>query len=101
MLGTQMKSQKISAEANTVPLRKCEHCNSLYAFHKSTSRYLKLTYCGMLCEIASLGFSIEAAISMTRTVKLVAVTTEEKAEERILPFALSQNTKGDAAVGVV
>ena len=43
-------------------LRTCQRCHVAYDFRRSTSRYLKLTYCGMLCEQGALGFTIEALL---------------------------------------
>lgn len=43
-------------------LRTCQRCHVGYDFRRSTSRWLKLTYCGTLCEQGALGFTIEALL---------------------------------------
>lgn len=40
-------------------LRLCEHCGTPYDWRRSASRSLKMTYCGVICEKADLGFTIE------------------------------------------
>lgn len=40
-------------------LRLCEHCGTPYDWRRSASRSLKMTYCGVICERADLGFTIE------------------------------------------
>lgn len=40
-------------------IRRCSGCGQLYDWRKSTSRYLKLTFCGFWCERKSNGFLIE------------------------------------------
>lgn len=40
-------------------LRLCEHCGTPYDWRRSASRSLKMTYCGVICEKADLGFTME------------------------------------------
>lgn len=40
-------------------VRVCTRCGSGYEWRKSTSG-LKMTYCGVFCEIGDLGFCLEA-----------------------------------------
>ena len=40
----------------------CQRCHVGYDFRRSTSRWLKPTYCGTLCEQGALGFTIEALL---------------------------------------
>ena len=42
----------------------CERCGIRYDWRKSTSRSLKMTYCGALCEQGALGFTIEAFLRL-------------------------------------
>ena len=55
-------------------LSKCGRCGVGYHPHKSTSA-LRLTYCGLLCEIGALGFSLTAleSIEFVRTPRREAV----------------------------
>jgi hypothetical protein len=43
------------------PLRQCQRCHTPYQWERSQSA-LRLTYCGVLCEQADLGFSIDGLI---------------------------------------
>lgn len=43
-------------------MRVCQHCNGRYDWRRSPSSYLKMTYCGSLCEKADLGFTIEGLL---------------------------------------
>jgi hypothetical protein len=43
----------------TDAIRICNHCGHRYDWRRSPSSSLKMTYCGSLCERASLGFTIE------------------------------------------
>lgn len=45
-------------------IRSCEHCGIRYDWRRSTSTSLRMTYCGLLCEQASLGFTIESVLRM-------------------------------------
>jgi hypothetical protein len=47
-------------------IRDCEHCGIRYDWRRSPSSYLKMTYCGSLCENAALGFTLEALLRMQR-----------------------------------
>lgn len=40
-------------------LRICEHCGTPYDWRRSASHSLKMTYCGVICEKADLGFTID------------------------------------------
>ncbi len=42
-------------------IRACSHCGAAYHWQRSQSA-LRLTYCGILCEQADLGFSIDGLI---------------------------------------
>ncbi len=44
-------------------IKRCTRCGVPYDWRRSTSRSLKMTYCGSLCERADLGFTIEALIA--------------------------------------
>ncbi len=54
-------------------LRTCQRCHVAYDFRRSTSRWLKLTYCGTLCEQGALGFTIEALLENVVTVAPVEI----------------------------
>ncbi len=43
-------------------MRICQHCRTPYDWRRSPSAYLKMTYCGSLCERADLGFTIETLL---------------------------------------
>lgn len=43
------------------PLRECQRCHTQYQWERSQSA-LRLTYCGVLCEQADLGYSIDGLI---------------------------------------
>jgi len=45
------------------PIRTCARCGLTYDWRRSPSSYLKMTYCGSLCERADLGFTIDAALN--------------------------------------
>lgn len=45
-------------------MRICAHCAGSYDWRKSTSQSLKMTYCGVLCETAGLGFTIEGLLGL-------------------------------------
>ena len=60
---------------------KCERCLQSYDHTKSSSS-LKLTYCGMSCEIGGLGFSLEALekgifIRRFRVQDVLSITDED------------------------
>jgi len=59
-------------------LRWCLHCGLPYDWHRSTSRWLRLTYCGTLCERADLGFTIDDLLAAERN-PLVAYAIREAA----------------------
>ena len=44
-------------------IKLCTRCGVPYYWRRSTSRSLKMTYCGSLCERADLGFTIEGLIT--------------------------------------
>ena len=44
-------------------IRTCRRCNANYDWRRSASAWLKMTYCGSLCERAELGFTIEALLA--------------------------------------
>lgn len=46
-------------------LNSCQHCGNVYLWRKSTSRYLKMTYCSQLCEAAE-GMTIEDLCTASR-----------------------------------
>jgi hypothetical protein len=58
--------------AHTQHMRTCERCGIRYDWRKSPSTSLKMTYCGSLCEMGALGFTIEAMLRGT-VAKLPAV----------------------------
>lgn len=43
-------------------MRTCQRCGAPYDWRRSASAYLKMTYCGSLCEKADLGFTIETLL---------------------------------------
>ena len=47
-------------------IRTCAHCGARYDWRRSASAWLKMTYCGSLCESADLGFTIDALFQVER-----------------------------------
>lgn len=45
-------------------LRTCKRCGLAYDWRRSASSSLKMTYCGSLCEMGDLGFTLEAMLQM-------------------------------------
>jgi len=43
-------------------IRTCGHCGLPYDWRRSTSSYLKMTYCGSMCEKVEMGFTIEGLL---------------------------------------
>lgn len=50
-------------------IRTCSHCNANYDWRRSASAWLKMTYCGALCERAGLGFTIESLLADRQVVR--------------------------------
>lgn len=46
------------------PMRSCARCHAAYDWRRSSSRSLKMTYCGSLCETSDLGATIEAFLQL-------------------------------------
>lgn len=66
----QMKATVVSESTKgPVPssIRVCANCGGRYDWRKSTSQSLKMTYCGVLCEIAGLGFTIEGLLGLAHS----------------------------------
>src|SRR5438445_2392180 len=61
--GDDMDTNTTGLRSNQNPIRHCVHCGRTYDWRRSASASLKMTYCGSLCEAASLGFTIEGLIS--------------------------------------
>jgi len=69
-------NQKVKPAISKIPLTvlddegealsECDNCGLQYRSSKSTSS-LRLTYCGFLCEIGDLGFSIDGLEQMEIT----------------------------------
>ncbi len=53
---------------DTSNIRICKHCGIRYDWRRSPSSSLKMTYCGSLCERASLGFTLDAILRMQRSI---------------------------------
>ena len=70
----------------TQNIRTCTRCGIKYDWRRSASSSLKMTYCNSLCEMADLGFTIEALLrtEFTRpsqpTVTVVDVDWDEVGE---------------------
>jgi hypothetical protein len=47
-------------------LQLCQHCGTRYEWKKSSSRWLRLTYCTWTCEKAGEGFLIEQLFEVER-----------------------------------
>lgn len=50
------------AKSIATNIRTCGHCELPYDWRRSTSSYLKMTYCGSMCEKVDLGFTIEGLL---------------------------------------
>lgn len=60
----------MNATAIATPnIRCCARCGIKYDWRRSASSSLKMTYCNSLCEIADLGFTIEAFLRTEFTVE--------------------------------
>lgn len=57
-------------------VRICTRCGSGYEWRKSTSG-LKMTYCGVFCEIGELGFCLEALERGTPSIIALAAKVAE------------------------
>ncbi|OAI41097.1 hypothetical protein AYO38_04560 [bacterium SCGC AG-212-C10] len=44
-------------------IRTCQKCETPYDWRRSPSGFLKMTYCGSLCEKGDLGFTIETLLA--------------------------------------
>jgi hypothetical protein len=53
---------KTAASAHD-PIRTCAHCGLRYAWRRSPTSSLKMTFCSSLCERAGLGFANGALLS--------------------------------------
>lgn len=49
------------------PIYVCIRCNVPYDWKKSSSMWLKMTYCGFMCEKADLGFTIDDLLRRRKT----------------------------------
>lgn len=47
-------------------MKECQNCGLRYDWRRSPSSYLKMTYCGSICEKRHLGFTIDAALHITK-----------------------------------
>lgn len=61
-------------------LKRCQRCGGKYEWKKSNSA-LKMTYCGLSCEIGGLGWSLEALEK-----GIIVARTEEASVEDISPL---------------
>ena len=52
-------------------IKECAHCGLRYDWRRSPSSWLKMTYCGSLCEKAGLGFTIETLLHAERAPRVV------------------------------
>ena len=52
--------------ADPLVMRNCARCAVPYDWRRSTSRSLRMTYCGSLCEASDLGATIEAMLNVER-----------------------------------
>lgn len=55
----------MDGSASSNHMRQCERCGMRYDWRKSTSKHLKMTFCGLLCERGALGFTLESMLSGT------------------------------------
>lgn len=53
-------------------IKTCRRCGLRYDWRRSPSMCLKMTYCGSLCELADMGFTIEAILAPTERARLLA-----------------------------
>lgn len=77
-----------------IVMRECQRCHVKYDFSRSTSE-LKLTYCGILCQIGDLGFSLEALLTMEikPTVKVEEIV--QRVDERMAAKAETPSNPDD------
>lgn len=55
-------SRGFEGNMDTSAIRFCKNCHLAYDWRRSPSGSLKMTYCCSLCELADLGFTIDALI---------------------------------------
>lgn len=56
---TAATTERALPQGPSSPIRTCARCLAAYDWRKAKS-VLRMTYCGILCEVADLGFSLEA-----------------------------------------
>ncbi len=67
MRATHPEDPPVNAIATATPnIRICQRCGIRYDWRRSASSSLKMTYCNSLCELADLGFTIDALIRTER-----------------------------------
>lgn len=48
-------------------IRVCQRCGIRYSWRRSSSSWLKMTYCGFMCEIAANGCTIDELLKRERS----------------------------------
>ena len=64
------EASALGSTAMTTNMRDCQHCGLPYDWRRSPAGFLKMTYCGSLCEKADLGFTIETLLGQVQVVRL-------------------------------
>jgi hypothetical protein len=59
---TTMTTTTSTITANLLHMKSCRRCGVRYDWRRSPSNWLKMTYCGSLCENADMGFTIETLL---------------------------------------
>lgn len=65
-------------------IRTCLRCGTSYDWRRSTSAWLKMTFCTSMCESVALGFTIESLLSAT------PLPAEERARPAAPEWAYAQ-----------
>lgn len=71
----------------TPVIKICEKCGTPYDWRRSASPSLKMTYCGVICEKADLGFTIEYLLTDWQPGKPGAATPAAPPTRELVPAA--------------
>jgi hypothetical protein len=74
-------------------IRHCLRCGAPYDWRRSTSRSLRMTYCGSLCEVADLGATIEAMLTLEQSVGVISTAAVAPLD---IPYSVPAGASGHA-----
>ena len=61
-----METTRIAIGRTPGLMRTCTRCGVKYDWSRSSSSWLKMTYCSVLCERAGLGFTLDSILVGTK-----------------------------------